>query len=86
MLILVVDIALLITALSYFYSTSGQTPNQGLSKAAGLLGLLAAFVAWYNALAELTHDNTPFTLPVGYFAWSMKERELRTAQCGPDAV
>ena len=86
MLIFVVDISVLITALSYFYSTSGQIPNQGLSKAGGLLALLAAFIAWYNALAEMAHDDGFFTLPVGYFPWSMKKRELRAAQCGPDAV
>lgn len=51
----------------------------GLIKAGGVFGLLAAFLAWYNALAGLSdRSNSFFLIPVAHFPWSDKGRERRS--------
>ncbi|KAJ6013777.1 GPR1/FUN34/yaaH protein [Penicillium herquei] len=74
----VVDIAALLIALSYFYPHPDGAPNEYLAKAGGCFAMLTAFLAWYNALAELAkHENSFFVLPVGQFPWSEKKRGQR---------
>jgi len=47
-------------------------------KAGGWFGLLAAFTAWYCALAGLlTKDNSFFLLPVIHFPWSAQGSDKR---------
>ncbi|KAL5348993.1 Accumulation of DYads [Pseudogymnoascus australis] len=51
----------------------------GCIKAGGVFGLLAAFLAWYNALAGIADtSNSFFIIPVAHFPWSDKGREART--------
>ena len=46
--------------------------------AGGLFGLLAAFAAWYNALAGLAdNSNSFFIMPVAHFPWSPTGRSRR---------
>jgi succinate-acetate transporter protein len=45
------------------------TETPACLKAGGYFGLLAAFAAWYCALAQmLNQENSYFTLPVSYNA------------------
>jgi len=48
-----------------FLAISEYTGNVACGKAGGYFGLLAAFAAWYCALAQMLHkDNSYFTLPL----------------------
>lgn len=77
-LFFVVDIAILLIALSYFFLNAQQMPNEGLMKAGGLLAFLGAFLAWYNAFAGIADDsNSFFVAPVVHFPWSEKGRSAR---------
>lgn len=77
-LFFVVDIAILLIALSYFFLNAQEMPNEGLMKAGGLLAFLAAFLAWYNAFAGIADDsNSFFVVPVVHFPWSAKGRSAR---------
>ncbi|PVG02118.1 hypothetical protein CPB86DRAFT_780536 [Serendipita vermifera] len=53
------DLAFLMLAIADY------TNNVSLTKAGGVFGLLAAFTAWYCAIAQLlTKDNSYFTVPL----------------------
>ena len=66
----------LMTDLSGKKSAAG--PNENLNKAGGVFGILAAFAAWYNALAGILEpSNSFFLIPVLHFPWSVKGREDR---------
>ena len=53
-------------------------PNTPIVKAGGFFALLAAFMAWYNALAGIADDsNSFFLVPVVHFPWSAKGKERR---------
>jgi len=65
-----------ILAIALFLLTAGNYlgGDETLLKAGGYLGLGAAFLAWYNAMAGLwTHENSFIRLPVGHFPWSPKK-------------
>lgn len=65
-------------ALAYYYHDSTGTANVALQKAGGMFGLLAAFTAWYVALAGVADDsNSFFTIPVWHFPWSEKGRQAK---------
>ena len=71
---------ILMLGLSYLYTPSieGGSNNSGLQKAGGMFGLLAAFLAWYVALAGLADNNNSFfTIPVWHFPWSEKGRSAK---------
>ena len=52
--------------------------NPPIIKAGGFFALMAAFTAWYNALAGLLDDsNSFFIIPVAHFPWSVKGMEMR---------
>jgi len=69
------DLAFLMLGLGYLYDA-----NEKLIKAGGFFGLLAAFWAWYNALAGIMDStNSFFVVPVIHFPWSEKARENRKA-------
>ena len=58
-----------------------QIATVGLIKAGGFFGLLAAFMAWYNAAAGLLDSsNSFFLIPMGHFPWSAKGMERRQAR------
>ena len=72
------DLAFLFLFIARFQLTAAGTPHVGLTKAGGVFGLLAAFLAWYNALAGLlTVENSFVLIPVLHFPWSDKGRERR---------
>ncbi|GAM89383.1 hypothetical protein ANO11243_074200 [Dothideomycetidae sp. 11243] len=67
------DLAFLMLGIGYLHGG-----NASLIKAGGVFGLLAAFLAWYNALAGIADSsNSFFVIPVAHFPWSDKGREMR---------
>ncbi|KAJ5911810.1 uncharacterized protein N7473_001113 [Penicillium subrubescens] len=86
-LFFVVDIAILLIALSYFFPTAQELPNEGLMKAGGLLAFLGAFLAWYNAFAGIAdNSNSFFVVPVVHFPWSEKGRSARLRKTASGAA
>ncbi|OJD36891.1 gpr fun34 family protein [Diplodia corticola] len=71
------DLAFLMLGIGYLRATDG-VPHAGLITAGGAFGILAAFAAWYNALAGIADStNSFFVIPVAHFPWSDKGRERR---------
>jgi succinate-acetate transporter protein len=71
------DLTFLLLALAYLLPVGGS-PNTKLLKAGGLFGFLAAFAAWYNALAGIAdNSNSFFIIPVAHFPWSPTGRSRR---------
>ena len=67
------DLAFLMLGIGYLMGG-----NAALLKAGGVFGILAAFTAWYNALAGIADSsNSFFLIPVAHFPWSDKGRERR---------
>lgn len=72
-----VQMTFLLLAISYFKAADGHSPV-GVTKAAGVFGLLAAFLAWWNALAGIADKtNSFFTVPVVHFPWSAKPKDAK---------
>ncbi|CAH0027282.1 unnamed protein product [Clonostachys rhizophaga] len=73
-LFLTLDLAYLFLACESFAKSVGHLAlADRLRVAGGVFGILAAFAAWYNALAGLMDDsNSFFKLPVIYMPWSDK--------------
>jgi uncharacterized protein len=62
--------AFLLLGIGYLRNSGGH-PNSGCIKAGGAFGILAAFAAWYNALAGIADtSNSFFIIPVLHFPWS----------------
>lgn len=76
------DLAFLFLFCSEFAKNNGAaTVALGLQKAGGVFGMLAAFLAWYNAFAGIADSsNSFFLIPVFHFPWSEKGRENRLAK------
>lgn len=76
------DLAFLMLACQAFANSNGNTDaGKALGKTGGVFGLLAAFLAWYNALAGIQDSsNSFFTVPVVHFPWSAKAREAALAK------
>lgn len=73
MLFFTLDLAFLMLGIGYLLGL-----NTSCIKAGGVFGLLAAFLAWYNALAGIADSsNSFFVIPVAHFPWSEKGRQLR---------
>lgn len=71
------DLAFLLLGIGYLQATAG-VPQAGCIRAGGAFGIIAAFAAWYNALAGiLDRGNSFFLIPVAHFPWSDKGREMR---------
>jgi len=71
------DLAFLCLGIGYLDRVQGA-PRIGAIKAGGVFGILAAFLAWYNAFAGLADSsNSFFVVPVAHFPWSDKGRERR---------
>ncbi|KAA8647400.1 hypothetical protein EYZ11_001607 [Aspergillus tanneri] len=69
------DITFLLLGIGYIHRDSEGKPNPPIIKAGGFFGLLAAFFAWYNALAGMADDsNSFFIFPVAHFPWSPTAR------------
>lgn len=77
LLFFTLDMAFLMLGIGYLLNSSGA-PNTGCIRAGGAFGILAAFIAWYNALAGIADpSNSFFLIPVAHFPWSDKGRERR---------
>jgi uncharacterized protein len=69
--------AFLMLGCSYLVLQDGA-PHVGLTRAGGAFGILAAFLAWYNALAGIADtSNSFFIVPVIHFPWSEKGKAMR---------
>ncbi|CAI7675097.1 unnamed protein product [Penicillium pancosmium] len=72
------DLTFLLLGIAYLYHDDAGLPNTSIQKAGGFFGFLAAFAAWYNALAGLAdNSNSFFVIPVAHFPWSATGRERR---------
>ncbi|EPS30261.1 hypothetical protein PDE_05212 [Penicillium oxalicum 114-2] len=72
------DLTFLLLGIAYLVPTAGQ-PTVSIQKAGGFFGFLAAFAAWYNALAGLAdNSNSFFIIPVAHFPWSPTGISRRT--------
>lgn len=79
------DMAFLCLALGYYFHTAAGGPNPNLNTAGGVFGILAAFAAWYNALAGILEpSNSFFLIPVAHFPWSAKARKAKGLE--PDGI
>ena len=59
-------------------NTADGHPHVGLTRAGGVFGMIAAFIAWYNMLAGIMEpSNSFFAVPVVHFPWSEKGRAQR---------
>ncbi|KAI9656196.1 MAG: hypothetical protein M1821_004858 [Bathelium mastoideum] len=77
LLFFTLDMAFLLLAIGYADRVDGA-PRAGAIKAGGAFGIVAAFLAWYNALAGIADTgNSFFLIPVAHFPWSEKGRERR---------
>jgi len=77
LLFFTLDMAFLLLSISYLQPSAGAQ-NPSIEKAGGFFALLAAFLAWYNALAGIADSsNSFFIIPVAHFPWSEKGRERR---------
>ncbi|KAJ5673033.1 hypothetical protein N7507_002160 [Penicillium longicatenatum] len=71
------DLTFLLLGIAYLQG-GGTAANPKIAKAGGMFGLLAAFAAWYNALAGIADtSNSFFILPVIHFPWSATGRSRR---------
>lgn len=68
----------LLLACAYMYENAAGDPNTGLTRAGGAFGVLAAFLAWYNALAGIADtSNSFFIIPVVHLPWSETGKQRR---------
>ncbi|KAL7620624.1 Meiotically up-regulated protein 86 protein [Parahypoxylon ruwenzoriense] len=76
LLFLTLDLAFLMLACSEFTSANGDaSTSKTLQRAGGGFGLIAGFLAWYNAFAGIADSsNSFFLIPVFHFPWSEKGR------------
>ncbi|KAL4955590.1 acetate permease A [Aspergillus filifer] len=78
LLFLFLDLAFLLLGVGYIQRDASNAPNPPVIKAGGFFGLLAAFAAWYNALAGIADSsNSFFVIPVAHFPWSPTGRARR---------
>ncbi|KAL4941406.1 acetate permease A [Aspergillus oleicola] len=78
LLFLFLDLAFLLLGIGYIQRDDSNAPNPPVIKAGGFFGLLAAFAAWYNALAGIADSsNSFFVIPVAHFPWSPTGRARR---------
>ncbi|KAH6623843.1 GPR1/FUN34/yaaH family-domain-containing protein [Chaetomium tenue] len=82
MLFFTLDLAFLMLACGHYAKDNGVADvSKRLTQAGGGFGMLAAFLAWYNAFAGIADSsNSFFLIPVFHFPWSEKGREARLAK------
>lgn len=79
------DLAFLFLAIAHVVQTPTGKPNHALTVVGGVFGILAALLAWYNALAGIADtSNSFFIIPVAHFPWSAKGRERRGLDTNKD--
>lgn len=81
LLFFTLDLAFLMLACGEYAASNGASGSATkLTQAGGGFGMLAAFLAWYNAFAGIAEtSNSFFIIPVFHFPWSEKGREARLA-------
>lgn len=73
------DLTFLLLAIGHLIHDNGKE-NVNAIKAGGVLGLITAFIAWYNAAVGLYTSQNTFLQPAPYhFPWSEKKRQSRSA-------
>jgi hypothetical protein len=78
LLFFTLDMAFLFLAVAEYAVANGSSSATRLQQAGGGFGILAAFLAWYNAFAGIADSsNSFFLIPVFHFPWSEKGRENR---------
>lgn len=79
LLFFTLDLAFLMLACgAYANDNNAMEAAHKLTQAGGGFGMLAAFLAWYNAFAGIADSsNSFFLIPVFHFPWSEKGREQR---------
>lgn len=78
MLFFTLDLAFLTLAISYLYPNAAGEANVPLTRAGGAFGVIAAFLAWYNALAGIADtSNSFFIIPVVHLPWSETGKKRR---------
>lgn len=83
LLFFTLDLAFLMLGISHLVQDDSGRAHLGLQKAGGVFGLLAAFLAWYNAYAGLAErDNSFWQVHVWHFPWSAKVRAERAEANG----
>ncbi|TDZ40660.1 Acetate permease A [Colletotrichum trifolii] len=82
LLFFTLDLAFLFLACENYAANNGAlTAMRNLEICGGTFGMLAAFLAWYCALAGIQDDsNSFFQVPVFHLPWSDKGREIRKAK------
>ncbi|OCL10134.1 GPR/FUN34 family protein [Glonium stellatum] len=76
-LFLFVWLTFLMLGIAHLDNTAGAA-NVGLVRAGGAFGIIAAFLAWYNALAGIADQtNSFFVIPVAHFPWSEKGKDRK---------
>ncbi|KAF8466324.1 GPR1/FUN34/yaaH family-domain-containing protein [Kalaharituber pfeilii] len=69
------DITFLLLAIAHLHLDDGAI-RLSIQHAAGVFGLITAFIAWWNALAGIADgSNSFFIIPVVHFPWSGKKVE-----------
>ncbi|RAL11328.1 acetate uptake transporter family protein [Aspergillus homomorphus CBS 101889] len=69
------DLTFLLLGIGYLQRNVSDEVNTPIIKAGGFFGFLAAFAAWYNALAGIADSsNSFFIIPVAHFPWSPTAR------------
>lgn len=51
------DLTFLLLGIGYLHRNAKGAPTPSIIKAGGAFGILAAFAAWYNALAGILDDS-----------------------------
>lgn len=54
--------AFMLLGIGYLHRSAAGAPNPPIIKAGGFFALLAAFLAWYNALAGIADDSNRYVL------------------------
>ncbi|KAI1806320.1 GPR1/FUN34/yaaH family-domain-containing protein [Daldinia bambusicola] len=88
LLFFTLDLAFLMLACSEYAKSNGALgASTRLTQAGGGFGLLAAFLAWYNAFAGIADSsNSFFIIPVFHFPWSEKGRQARAIKSERETV
>jgi len=81
MLFFTLDLAFLMLFIAKFVTDDLGNASVNITKAGGVFGLMAAFLAWYCALAGVLDDkNSWFLVPVIHLPWSPTAMERRQKQ------
>ncbi|KAK4246484.1 GPR1/FUN34/yaaH family-domain-containing protein [Corynascus novoguineensis] len=88
LLFFTLDLAFLMLACGdYALNNNADAAALKLQRAGGGFGIIAAFLAWYNAFAGIADSsNSFFLIPVFHFPWSEKGREARLAKTASRAT